>query len=77
MKPAGVKNRIVPVEQWSPIHRWQMTEEEKQGILVYLRSLEPQSHGTSDFGGRGVFRRQPRARPGRRSGRRRRARRRR
>ena len=56
VKPPGVQNRIVPFEQWSPVHRWQMTDEEKQGILVYLRSLEPQSHGTSDFGGRGVFR---------------------
>jgi hypothetical protein len=55
-KPAGVKNRILSVEAWSPIHRWQMTEEEKQGIVLYLRSLEPQSHGTQDFGGRGVFR---------------------
>ncbi|HEY0707600.1 MAG TPA: hypothetical protein VGG33_12435 [Polyangia bacterium] len=60
MKPAGVKNRVVPVEQWSPVHRWQMSEEEKLGIVAYLRSLEPQSHGTSDFGGRGVFRGQRR-----------------
>jgi hypothetical protein len=56
-KPAGVKNRVLSVEAWSPVHRWQMTEEEKAGIVVYLRSLEPQSHGTADFGGRGVFRR--------------------
>ena len=56
MKPAGVKNRILAVEQWSPIHRWDMTEDEKRGVVVYLRSLEPTSQGTSDFGGRGVFR---------------------
>ena len=55
-KPEGVRNRLLPVEQWSPIHKWMMTEEEKRGIVVYLRSLEPQSHGTADFGGRGVFR---------------------
>jgi hypothetical protein len=55
-KPAGVPNRVIPFEQWSPIHKWTMTEEEKQGIVTYLRSLEPQSQGTLDFGGRGVFR---------------------
>jgi mono/diheme cytochrome c family protein len=55
-KPPGIMNRTVPFEQWSPVHRWQMTDEEKRAVVVYLRSLEPQSVGTSDFGGRGVFR---------------------
>ena len=55
-KPAGVPNRIIPVAQWTPIHQWQMTEDEKLGLVVYLRSLEPQSQGTTDFGGRAVFR---------------------
>ena len=55
-KPAGVPNRIVPAAQWSPIHQWEMTEEEKAGVLVYLRALAPQSQGTLDFGGRGIFR---------------------
>jgi hypothetical protein len=55
-KPAGVPNRIIPAAQWTPIHQWTMTEEEKQGLVFYLRSLEPQSQGTLDFGGRGVFR---------------------
>jgi hypothetical protein len=56
MKPPGAKFRILSPEQWTPIHQWQMTEEEKNGVVVYLRSLEPTSQGTSDFGGRGVFR---------------------
>jgi hypothetical protein len=54
-KPPGVKNRVIDFEAWSPIHRWMMDEEEKKGIVVYLRSLEPQSHGTADFAGEGVF----------------------
>jgi hypothetical protein len=33
-----------------------MSEEEKAGVLVYLRALAPQSQGTLDFGGQGVFR---------------------
>jgi hypothetical protein len=55
-KPPGVKNRIIPEAQWTPIHQWEMSEEEKAGVLVYLRALAPQSQGTLDFGGQGVFR---------------------
>jgi hypothetical protein len=55
-KPPGVINRIIPAAQWSPIHQWVMSEEEKAGVLVYLRALAPQSQGTLDFGGQGVFR---------------------
>jgi|tagenome__1003787_1003787.scaffolds.fasta_scaffold20860902_2 hypothetical protein len=56
-KPPGVKNRVIPFEQWSPIHRWAMDDEEKKGVVAYLRSLEPQSQGTADFAGEGVFER--------------------
>jgi hypothetical protein len=54
-KPPGVKNRVVEVEAWSPVHRWKMSDEEKKGVVTYLRSLEPQSHGTADFAGEAVF----------------------
>ena len=45
---------IVPKEQWSRFHRWGMTPEQAKGMVVYLRSLVPQSQkGTrGDFGGR-------------------------
>jgi hypothetical protein len=54
-KPPGVKNRVIDVELWSPVHRWMMDDQEKKGVVVYLRSLSPQSNGTADFGGEGVF----------------------
>jgi len=56
-KPPGVKNRVIDVELWSPIHRWMMSDEEKKGVVTYLRSLEPQSQGTADFAGEAVFER--------------------
>jgi hypothetical protein len=56
-KPPGVKNRVIDLDAWSPIHRWVMSEEEKLGLVVYLRSLEPQSQGTADFAGEAVFER--------------------
>ena len=37
--------------RWSRDHQWQMTEDEKMGIVIYLRSLEPKSQGPLDFGG--------------------------
>jgi hypothetical protein len=55
-KPPGVVNRVIPVEQWHRVHQWQLNEDEKKGVVVFLRSLEPHSQGTVDFGGRGVFR---------------------
>ena len=36
---------------WTEFHQWSMTEEEKRGILVYLRAIEPKSQGALDFGG--------------------------
>jgi hypothetical protein len=54
--PAGAyfDDTIVPRQQWSQFHRWGMTAEQAKGMVVYLRSLVPQSQkGTrADFGGR-------------------------
>lgn len=50
-KPAGVEQRLMPADRWSKIHPWEMSAEEKKGIIVYLRSLTPKSQGALDFGG--------------------------
>lgn len=52
-KPAGVAQRIMPAERWNKLHQWQMTDSERDGLVVYLRSLTPKSQGPVDFGGRG------------------------
>jgi cytochrome c553 len=52
-KPAGVEQRIMSAERWSRIHQWSMDEFAVKGLVVYLRTLEPRSQGTVDFGGRG------------------------
>lgn len=52
MKPPGVPQRVVPLPGvWSLAHRWQMTEAEARGIVIYLRALEPRAQGEVDFGG--------------------------
>jgi hypothetical protein len=45
---------IVPRQQWSNFHRWTMTPEQATAMVVYLRSLTPESQKGSraDFGGR-------------------------
>ena len=40
-KPPGAGMNLFPANIWKMIHQWKMSEQEKQGILVYLRSLEP------------------------------------
>lgn len=35
----------IPVNIWQMFHKWTMTEEEKSGILLYLRSLAPKGQG--------------------------------
>jgi hypothetical protein len=50
-KPAGIPQRIMPLEQWQKIHKWQMDPQQLSGIVVYLRSLEPKSQGAVDFPG--------------------------
>lgn len=52
-KPPGVKMRTTTKEKWQKMHQWKMEENEKKGIIVYLRSLEPEPQGEVDFGGRG------------------------
>jgi hypothetical protein len=47
-------DEIVSRQQWSQFHRWTMTAEQAAAMVVYLRSLTPESQkGTrADFGGR-------------------------
>ncbi|MDB5215166.1 MAG: hypothetical protein JWO86_3093 [Myxococcaceae bacterium] len=54
VKPAGVPQRVMMNKAaWNKLHQWQMDEYSVKGIVVYLRSLEPKSQGSVDFGGRG------------------------
>jgi hypothetical protein len=50
MKPPGVPNRIVSFERWHMFHQWIMSDAEAKGLVVYLRSLTPESQGPVDFG---------------------------
>ncbi len=47
---------IVPYNRWQAFHKWQMSPEEAKGVVVYLRSLTPQSQmgRRGDFGGMGM-----------------------
>lgn len=53
MKPAGAKWGSLPgIMMYYPLfHKWAASEEEYQGLVVYLRSLEPKSQGALDFMG--------------------------
>ena len=43
---------IVPYAAWQGFHKWQMTDDQARGIIVYLRALTPQAQtGQSNFGG--------------------------
>lgn len=53
--PAGgyYDSNVVPLQYWQMFHKWTMTDEEAQGIIVYLRALTPEAQtGTLNFGGR-------------------------
>jgi hypothetical protein len=52
MKPpkAGWKSGI-PMQLYTLLHTWGATEEEKRGLVAYLRSLTPAAQGAIDFGG--------------------------
>ncbi len=52
-KPEGVKMRTTTAKKWERMHKWSMEENEKKGLVVYLRALEPEEQGEVDFGGRG------------------------
>lgn len=46
-------NSIIQYAQWQRIHRWDMTDGQAKGIIVYLRGLTPAAQGgSSNFGGR-------------------------
>jgi hypothetical protein len=53
MKPAGAKWGSLPgIMMYYPLfHKWAASAEEYQGLVVYLRSLEPKSQGMLDFQG--------------------------
>ena len=52
MKPPGAKfNTPVPPFLYQMFHTWGASEEEKRGLLAYLRSLAPKSQGPLDFAG--------------------------
>jgi hypothetical protein len=43
---------IVSMDKWHSFHRWQMTDEELRGLIVYLRGLAPMpQRGSANFGG--------------------------
>jgi hypothetical protein len=45
---------IVGMNEWSRFHKWEMTEDEAAGIIIYLRGLTPTKQtGSRNFGGRG------------------------
>lgn len=52
-KPPGVPMRIANTPRlemtWKMTHKWQMEEEAKKGIIVYIRGLEPKTQGPVDF----------------------------
>jgi hypothetical protein len=52
MKPAGeAVDSGVPLALYEWFHTFMATDEERQGLVIYLRSFEPKSQGALDFGG--------------------------
>jgi hypothetical protein len=52
-KPADeIVDSGIPLAIFQWFHTWMATDEERQGLVIYLRSLEPKSHGALDFDGR-------------------------
>jgi hypothetical protein len=55
MVPLGgyFDEEVVSYRAWQNFHRWDMTPEQAKGVIVYLRSLTPQSQNgmRGDFGG--------------------------
>lgn len=44
---------IVSYARWQMFHQWQMTDDQANGVIVYLRSLAPTAQtGSSNFGNR-------------------------
>jgi hypothetical protein len=58
MWPTGSGNpfdaTIVGMNEWSRFHKWDMSEDEAAGVIIYLRALTPAPQtGSRNFGGRG------------------------
>jgi hypothetical protein len=52
MKPAGSTfHTPFPEFLYERFHTWEASEEERKGLVVYLRSLEPKTQGPLDFMG--------------------------
>jgi hypothetical protein len=53
MKPPGAKWGSLPgiMNFYPQFHKWAASDEEYQGLVVYLRSMEPKSQGMLDFQG--------------------------
>jgi hypothetical protein len=52
MKPPGAKSKTgVPLALYAYFHTWMATDDEQQGLVIYLRSLTPKSQGALDFAG--------------------------
>jgi hypothetical protein len=49
--PNGGCRVINPCGVWTSFHKWSATDQETQGIVFYLRSLEPTPQGSITFGG--------------------------
>lgn len=45
MKPEGAAQKtMVPAFAWGRLHSWQVTEEEKQGLIAFLRTQTPKAN---------------------------------
>jgi hypothetical protein len=52
MKPPGAKfHTMFPTFIYMMYHKWSATEDEKRGLVAYLRGLEPKTQGMLDFSG--------------------------
>jgi hypothetical protein len=49
IKPPGVGQRVLNYNIWHQFHQWTMSDEQKTGIVFYLRSLEPKPQGGVTF----------------------------
>jgi hypothetical protein len=53
-KPNGsLMHTMIPPQIYQRFHTWEATEEEKKGLVCWLRQFEPKPQGAFDFGGLG------------------------
>jgi Bacterial Ig-like domain (group 2) len=51
MKPEGaIQKTMIPPFAWGMFHAWTVTEEEKQGLIAFLRTQQPKANGAIDYG---------------------------